>query len=341
LPDAQSQSLERRLALLTSWIRGLPGFGSAVLQPASGDASFRRYFRVQPIADSDIGWIAMDAPPPLEDCRPFLEVAGWLKSMSLNVPDIVAADLEQGFLLMSDLGRQTYLDGLRSDPERSGALYNDAIDALLLLQQRGVVFQGKLKAYDRALLKTELELFRTWLCERHLGLTFSADEETAWSSACDFVTDSALSQPRVMVHRDYHSRNLMVTPTRNPGILDFQDAVEGPLTYDLVSLLKDCYIRHDDSLVGAAVERFHAGLENRITRVESSELFWRHFELMGIQRHLKAAGIFARLLHRDGKSTYMNDVPLVLEYLREAAARHPELAGLCALIDDRCLPALD
>lgn len=341
LPGEQTQSSESRLQELTLWVRGLPDFGLATLTPASVDASFRRYFRVQPEQAPAATWIAMDAPPPMEDCRPFLAVAGWLKTMSLNVPDILAADLDRGFILMSDMGQHTYLDVLQSDPDRIASLYDDALDALLSLQQRGVIYQHKLPAYNRKLLATELELFRAWMCERHLNLTLSADEQAGWSRACDFLVNSALSQPTVFVHRDFHSRNLMAMETGNPGILDFQDAAEGPLTYDLVSLLKDCYIRLDDARVRAGVERFYAGLESRIKSGGNSETFWTHFELMGVHRHLKAAGIFARLLQRDGKSGYMKDVPLVLEYIREAAIRHAELAPLAALISDRCLPALE
>lgn len=329
---------DERLTDLGSWIRSQAGLSSADIELASGDASFRRYYRV--VAGNE-SWIAMDAPPPMEDCRPFVQVAGWLRAMSLNAPDIVAGDLERGFLLMTDLGDCTYLSAVERNPASIDDLYHDAIDALLLMQQRGTAFQSKLPPYDEGLLRRELALFHDWLCERYLGIAFTAGDERDWQVLCDLLVDNALMQPQVFVHRDYHSRNLMVTEDNNPGIIDFQDAVEGPLTYDLASLLKDCYLRLDVERVADLAGSFYERLDSTLHEVLDRPSFMRRFELTGVQRHLKAAGIFARLLLRDGKDGYIADIPRTLGYVVDAAAGHGELAPLAALIVDRCLPALE
>ena len=319
-----------------AWVRSLPGLSGALLTPASGDASFRRYFRVQSGADS---WIAMDAPPGREDVRPFVEIAGYLRSMSLNAPDIVAGDADRGFLLMTDLGAKTYLQRLSEDPGAMQSLYADALDALLQMQSRGGAFQSRLPPYDETLLRSELALFHDWLCGRHLGIAWRRGDDADWQDVCDLLVDNALSQPTVFVHRDYHSRNLMVMERNNPGILDFQDAVEGPLTYDLVSLLKDCYIRLNTQTIERCLLDF---IDARPTATAADPArIRRWFDLTGVQRHLKAAGIFARLLHRDGKAGYLDDVPQTLAYIVEVAPRYPELAALQSLIESRCLPALE
>ena len=282
----------------------------------------------------------MDAPPPMEDCRSYVKIAGFLRSMSLNVPEILATDLDRGFLLMTDLGSRQYLNVLGSDPALADRLYDDAIDALSRMQRAGRRFLMELPAYDEELLRFEMSLFRDYLCGRHLGITFSTAEETHWQSVCDLLVQSALEQPTVFVHRDYHSRNLMLTGEGNPGILDFQDAVEGPLTYDLVSLLKDCYVRLPDEAIRKRVMRFYDGLDERGVADVDRDAFWRRFELMGVQRHLKAGGIFARLLHRDGKGGYIQDVPRTLRYIVDVASAEPALAFLRELIEKRCLPQL-
>jgi len=335
--DRQSALPGERLDALRRWVRSLEGLGKARLEPASGDASFRRYFRVSSGAST---WIAMDAPPPMEDCRPFVEIAGYLQSMSLNGPDIVAGDVDRGFLLMSDLGRQTYLDRLRDSPAAGDSIYEDAVDALLQLQSKGAVFQAHLPPYDEVLLRNELALFHDWLCERHLGLVFSEADEREWAQVCEILVDNALAQPEVFVHRDFHSRNLMVTAENNPGILDFQDAVEGPLTYDLVSLLRDCYLRLEPGRVAALCRRFVDGLDAGTRARVDGGRFETFFDLMGVQRHLKAAGIFARLLLRDGKDGYLADVPRTLSYIVAVGPRYPALSWLRSLVEQRCLPAL-
>ena len=305
--------------------------------PASSDASFRRYFRLQKGARS---FIVMDAPPENEDCLPFLRVAGYFESMRLNAPRILEANLEDGFLLLSDLGSRPYLDALQEQPDSAPQLYDDAIDALLQMQRRGAAFQNHLPPYDEKLLRFELSLFHDWLCGTHLGIEFTDDDEAYWSWLSDLLVANALDQPQVFVHRDYHSRNLMVSDENNPGILDFQDAVEGPLTYDLVSLLKDCYIKWPAGQVWQWALAFYNGLDASQHDSVDEAQFRRYFELMGVQRHLKAAGIFARLNHRDGKSVYLGDVPRTLSYITELAAGYPELERLVELIEKRVLPGM-
>ena len=324
---------DARLGQLERWLAQFDGLENARPEPASEDASFRRYFRVR----NHESFIVMDAPPP-EDCRKFVVVAGYLQKMGLNAPRIVQADPEQGFLLITDLGTEPYLSVLDTRPELGDALYRDAIDALLTIQANGEEFQGALPPYDEQLLRFELSIFREWLCERHLGLELSVSERSMWHRTCDLLVANALEQPRVFVHRDFHSRNLMRVSERNPGILDFQDALEGPLTYDLVSLLKDCYVRWPTDVIRERVDWFLAGLPEP---VEDEAVFMRHFDLMGAQRHLKAAGIFARLMHRDGKAGYLGDIPRTLGYVVEIAPDYPQLGPLASMIEEKVLPKLE
>lgn len=283
----------------------------------------------------------MDAPPHREDCGPFLRVAAYLAAMDLQVPRVLETNLKQGFLLLTDLGSTQYLQALTADPKRSDALYADAIDSLLTLQSEGQRFQAELPAYDSDLLRSELSLFSDWLCNAHLGIEFSADDARAWSACCDLLVSNALEQPVVFVHRDYHSRNLMLLNDRNPGILDFQDAVAGPYTYDLVSLLKDCYVAWSPEKVLAwATSFFHKRPAETAARIDAAT-FLRHFELMGVQRQLKAAGIFARLYRRDHKPAYMLEIPRTLNYVLEIAPRYHELRFLAQLISERILPRLE
>lgn len=335
--DINDAAADRRLAALQAWTARIDAVAGSHPVPASGDASFRRYFRLQAGADS---FIVMDAPPEREDCLPFLRVAGYLEAMQLNAPRVLEADIDEGFLLLTDLGSRQYLHELQDAPDCADRLYADAMDALYTIQNRGAVFQQLLPPYDDTLLRFELSLFHDWLCETHLGITFSDEDEYRWQTCCDLLVRNALDQPQVFVHRDYHSRNLMFTAAANPGILDFQDAMEGPLTYDLVSLLKDCYIRWPVEQVSAWAAHFHALLDEDIrARVDLAQ-FMRYFELMGVQRHLKAAGIFARLNHRDGKPGYLLDVPRTLSYVVELGPRYEDLDFLMALIEERVLPRL-
>ena len=323
--------------MLKDWLACIDEVAGAELSPATGDASFRRYFRLHLGPKS---FIAMDAPPPQENCLSFMRIAGHLEAMQLNAPRIIKASPEDGFLLLTDLGTTQYLQQLNRAPATVTKLYADALQALFLIQERGSAFQSALPSYDSQLLRFELSLFRDWLCEKYLGIEFSEADETAWQAVCGLLVKNALDQPQVFVHRDYHSRNLMVTDDANPGILDFQDAVEGPFTYDLVSLLKDCYVRWSAAQVRDWASAFYAKLDAPTRAQTSSEQFMRYFDLMGVQRHLKAAGIFARLSHRDGKPGFMADVPRTLQYIAELWPQYSELDFLAPLIGERCLPAL-
>ncbi|CAK0779707.1 N-acetylmuramate/N-acetylglucosamine kinase [Gammaproteobacteria bacterium] len=325
--------MPQRLAMLSLWLESQPGLSGCRIEPASGDASFRRYFRLH---QGQRTWIAMDAPPEREDCRPFVAIAEQLAALGLNVPMPLAQNLEQGFLLLNDLGRQLYLEALNeASVER---LYGDALGALAVIQACGP--RNGLPPYDRELLMREMGLFREWLLGRLLGIALSPSEEAMLSETFTILADNALTQPQVCVHRDYHSRNLMVS-VPNPGILDFQDAVVGPVTYDLVSLLRDCYI----AWPRAQVEDWALGY--RTLAIQSGvfpgcpEAVWlRWFDLMGVQRHLKASGIFARLDQRDGKPGYLKDIPRTLGYIGQIAAYRAELVPLWTLIENAVLPPL-
>ena len=321
--------MDERYRRLERWLSEDCGLQGYALTPASEDASFRRYYRAR-LADGS-SRVAMDAPPDREDCRPFLEVARRLEAAGLHVPHVHAEDLEQGFLLLEDLGSTSYLQALTSSTV--DRLYGDALDALHRMQ-RSAPIEG-LPPYDRDLLLREMWLFPEWLLERHLGLKLIDAERRMLEETFELLIASALEQPVVCVHRDYHSRNLMVVDERNPGIIDFQDAVAGPITYDLVSLLRDCYIRWPGERVDAWVRGF-------FERTGLSDLprFRRWFDRMGVQRHLKAAGIFARLNHRDGKPGYLADIPRTLGYIVEVAKSDAALGPLATLIARHVLPRL-
>lgn len=326
--------MPERVAQITRWLLHDLGFPNFELTPTSSDASFRRYFR---IAFDDETRIVMDAPPGKEDLGPFIKVARLMESMGLHVPRILEENHGEGFLLLSDLGTEQYLAHLNE--ESVGALYRDALDALAELQARGPR-NDELPPYDRDLLLREMELFREWFLGRHLQLRLTQDEHQLLNSSFDLLAESALEQPRVTVHRDYHARNLMVSDP-NPGIIDFQDAVIGPLTYDLVSLLKDCYIAWPRNWVEQWALGFHdIALEAGLTDMRDQGEFLRWFDLMGVQRHLKAVGIFARLNRRDGKPGYLKDIPRTLGYVREVASRYRDLRPLSEFIEARVVPLL-
>jgi len=327
--------LPERLDALKRWLESELEFRDYTINPASSDASFRRYLRV---VHNGENFIVMDAPPAREDSRPFVTVSRLLFDAGLNVPEVIDADLSQGFLLLSDLGSELYLDALDDDSRER--LYADALAGLAVIQACPT---GELPLYDPELLSREMELFREWLVGKHLGLSLTDAQNGMLDDAFALLIDNALAQPKVFVHRDYHSRNLMVTASNNPGILDFQDAMLGPVTYDLVSLLRDCYIKWpveqvDDWALGYQ----QLALQSGILRKEHDDpaLFLRWFDLMGAQRHLKAAGIFARLNHRDGKPGYLADIPRTLSYITDLAERQPELAPLCVFIDKEVLGRL-
>lgn len=319
-----------RLKSLSHWVSAQFDGDNLKLEPASSDASFRRYFRVQPEPEKTL--IVMDAPPEHEDNPAFVKVAALLEQASIHAPKVLAKNMEQGFLLLTDLGTTTYLAADQSDAAGSDVRYQAAVHALLKMQQN--CSAQTLPSYDAKLLDFEMALFRDWLLLKHLGLKLSNVEEEILAQQFSFLRESALQQPQVFVHRDYHSRNLMDCGADSPGILDFQDAVKGPVTYDLVSLLRDCYRRWPDAQVNAWFDLWYngatdLGLLNDASRAQVRQ--W--FDWMGVQRHIKASGIFARLNHRDGKSNYLNDIPLTVSYIREIAGRYEALQPMLPILD--------
>ncbi len=323
-----------RLHRLQTWLKEVLPEKSFELTPASADASFRRYYRIA-FDNGDAPLIVMDAPPERENCAPWLEVAGLFRAAGAHVPDVLAQDLGQGFLLISDLGTTTYLTALaRQDCDESGAarLYADALGALAAIQctSRPAV----LPEYSKDLLLREMQLFPDWYIARHKAVTLTDDERGALDALFDTIAAVNLGEPRVYVHRDYHSRNLMLTGDRNPGIIDFQDAVYGPITYDLVSLLKDAYIDWEEAFTLDLLVRYwetarSLGLPVRTDFAD----FHRDFEWMGVQRHIKVLGIFARLYYRDGKEAYLADMPRVMAYLRKSCKRYRELGPLLKILN--------
>ncbi len=306
------------------------GFAGSRLEPASADASFRRYFRLTRDADS---FIVMDAPPEKEPLGPFVHVAHLLASLDLNVPIVLARDFERGLLLLTDLGTTAYLDELQAGRDVD-ALYRDALRALVRLQVQGREAARALPPYDRAALEREMQLMPEWFLGRHLGVATGPAEREMLERLFEVLAVTALAQPQVLVHRDYHSRNLLRTASANPGILDFQDAVHGALTYDVVSLLKDCYIAWPAARIEGWLEQWRELLlESGFALEASGPELRRWFDLMGLQRHIKVLGIFARLYYRDGKSRYLDDLPRVLAYTRAAAARWPETEGFARSLE--------
>jgi len=330
------ENADLRLQRLERWIAGLPGPPVDRLLPASSDASFRRYFRVHRGGSTQI---AMDAPPEREALDAWLRVARILAATGVHVPPVIAVDAEQGFVLIGDLGKQHYLEALGegADPE---PLYEAAIAALVQMQSGGAALASELPAYDRALLLREMELFTEWFVGRHLGLAPAATQRRTIAEAFDWLCDEALAQPVVLVHRDYHSRNLLVRADGNPGIIDFQDAVRGPVTYDLVSLLKDCYIVWPARRLNGWLDRYReraaaAGIDVGVDRAQ----FLHWFDTMGLQRHVKVLGIFARLWHRDGKPGYLSDLPRVLDYTIAVTSALPALAAFDEYLRGEVVPA--
>ncbi len=319
---------DERLGAVARFAGQALGITAFTIAPASSDASFRRYFRVTAGTNS---WIAMDAPPDKENLGLFVKIAQRLEALGLHVPKVLACDLDAGFALLGDLGQVPYLQ--RLNDETADRLYGDALGALVVLQTGAFADPDFLPPYDDTLLRREMELFPEWYLRRYLSRPPTDAQRHMLEAAFDGLITSAREQPQVWVHRDYHSRNLLVNEVHNPGILDFQDAVHGPITYDLVSLLKDCYIAWPRSRVVDWVKGYcHLSRESGLHRCEDDALFLEWFDRMGIQRHLKVAGIFARLHLRDGKSGYLADLPLTMRYLKEATAIYPDLAELHAFL---------
>ena len=328
---------DARLALIERWLSRELRLEVARIEPASSDASFRRYFRVFVARGS---YVVMDAPPGREDVRPYLKVSQLLEECGAHVPHVHQADPLRGLLLLEDLGRTLYLERLLAG-EDSERLYGDALDALARIQLRGRAACAQLAPYDRSALLREMALMPEWFLGRHLALTLSADESQLLAAAFEFLIGAALAQPLVFVHRDYHSRNLMVVAARNPGIIDFQDALRGPVGYDLVSLLKDCYIDWPRARVVGWVAAFRARLLGSGGEAGASEAEFLHwFDLIGVQRHIKVLGIFCRLWYRDGKPGYLPDLPRTLAYVREVCAQHAPLAALGHFLEERVAAAL-
>jgi hypothetical protein len=321
--------LDERLTALCRWSADRLGSGYEIA-PASADASFRRYFRAR---RDDRTYIVMDAPPDKEDMHPYVRIAIRFRALGLHVPEVFEIDHENGFFLLSDLGTRLYLPELCD--ETVERLYGDALGALAVLQTATVTEPGFLPEYSERILNFEMSLFRDWYLGRHLGLAPSDARNAVLDQTFALLTDSARTQPQVWVHRDYHSRNLLVARKNNPGIVDFQDALLGPVTYDLVSLLRDCYVAWPRPRVEEwALGFFELARQSGVPVGEDEIAFLRWFDLMGVQRHLKATGIFARLNHRDGKPGYLGDIPRTLGYAYEVSGRYPELAPFRALIED-------
>jgi aminoglycoside/choline kinase family phosphotransferase len=320
-----AERAERRL----QWSRQALGDATLSLVPASSDASFRSYWRTVGTAPA---WIVMDAPPAHEDVRPWIAIAHRLRAAGLNAPQVHAENVDEGFLLISDLGTRLYLPALNE--ATVDTLYAAATDALLVMASR--VDATGLPPYDEARLVAEMELMPTWFLQRHLGYTPECEEWDIIESAFRVLIDNADAQPTVFVHRDFHSRNLLLPHgDEGPGIIDFQDALRGPLTYDLVSLLRDCYIVWPEARVQDWVETFRTrAVAAGLTRADAAR-FRRWLDLMGVQRHLKVLGIFCRLWYRDGKAGYLADLPRVWAYTRDVGRRYPELAALIELLQSR------
>lgn len=330
----------QRLSTLLGWIEELQASQvidveeSWELLPVSGDASFRRYFRVQAGNQS---WIAVDAPPETENTAAFVSIAQSWYRQGVHVPEVISVDLKQGFMLLSDFGDELFLPALTE--QSADHFYQLAMAELFLIQRCEA---DLLPIYDGALLQREMELFTQWFVASLLDIDLSVEECECMNAVFSLLKTSALEQPVVCVHRDYHSRNLMITTQRTPGVIDFQDAVKGPATYDLVSLLRDCYISWSDEQVYNWVDFFREKLveQHRVSPEVTKACFDRWFDLMGMQRHLKAIGIFARLSIRDDKHGYLHDIPRTMGYVYQVAAKYPEFKRFKMLLDETVLPAM-
>jgi len=328
--------MDTRQREIADWLEKELGLSQVELAPASSDASFRRYFRC---FKNNEALIVMDAPPQHEDCQSFIDIANTMGKLGLNVPKVHLIDLERGYLLLSDLGSVQYLEQLNE--QNAAKLYADALATLKRLQFRGSQEILLLPDYDTHLLQREMELFREWFVVQQLNCELSANDNQIMDEAFFLLTESALVQPRVWVHRDYHSRNLMVTAKNNPGVLDFQDAVYGPVTYDLVSLLRDCYVSWSLPRVESWVENYYLQIKETLLGDDVDlALFQKWFDWMGVQRHLKAIGIFSRLNIRDGKAGYLADIPRTFSYLTEVTSSYTELAELNRVLERRIKPLM-
>jgi hypothetical protein len=328
---------DARLAELKAWLTRDLQWRINRVRPASADASFRRYFRVW---RGESTFVVMDAPPQKEDMQPYLKISRLLERCGVHVPHIHEVDVDRGFMVLEDLGVVQYLERLRAGGAEQ-QLYGDALATLATLQVRGQEVAAELGPYDRAPLARELQLFPEWFLEKHLRLELTPEERALITVTFEFLLAEALEQPTVFVHRDFHSRNLMVLPTNNPGVIDFQDALRGPIGYDLVSLLKDCYIAWPRERVESWVRAHRRDVLARGLRAGADDReFLRWFDLIGVQRHIKVLGIFCRLWYRDKKPGYLADLPLTLNYVRDACARYSELSEFAKWLESRIVPFL-
>ncbi len=327
---------DREKAIL-QWLTNDLNLNITQFEPASSDASFRRYFRVQ---YAQRHYIVMDAPPDKEDTTPFIKVALLFEQAQVNVPHIIQQNTQQGFLLLEDFGSHCLLDRLNESTDESiiEALYKDALDGLFTLQKNVNIETCDLPCYDAQLLQRELFLFTDWFLGQQCGLILNNAQQAVIKTSNELLINSALQQTQVCVHRDYHSRNLMHVTTNNPGVIDFQDAVIGPITYDAVSLLRDCYISWPESKVEQHLKSYFQQLKQAYLINCNFVQFKRDFDLMGIQRHLKAIGIFSRLNIRDGKSAYLSDIPRTLNYVTSISQRYPELEEFHTFLMETVLP---
>jgi len=327
-------STDPRLEALAAWMAALNVVDAASARPASSDASFRRYFRVNVLPEhrASLGatLIVMDAPPERENVLGFVKLDEMLTHAGVTVPRIVATDYERGFMLMSDLGNTTYLQVL--DHDNASAMYADALEALVKFQLTSE--PDVLPEYDRAFLQRELTIFTEWYLGHHLQATLTDKQQAELQAVFDAILANVTAQPQVYVHRDFHSRNLMQVDAGNPGVLDFQDALYGPITYDVVSLLRDAYVQWDEELVlDWAIRYWQHARELGLPVNKDIDAFYQDFEYMGLQRHLKILGIFCRLHYRDGKDQYLGDLPTVMDYVRKTAGRYKDLKPLVRLLD--------
>lgn len=330
ITDQQINNSDNREALLKGWLASISDRLLSNIQPASADASFRRYFRV---TDENNGetYIVMDAPPDKENCEPFIHVTQLLRNAGVNAPEIIKENKQQGFLLISDLGNKLYLDHLTD--ERADGLYEKAISALILMQK----IENSLPLYNEQRLRDEIDLFEPWYLNKHLDIHLNDTQKINLSSVTDLLIRNAIEQPQVFVHRDYHSRNIMFLKEMNPGVIDYQDAVIGPITYDLVSLLKDCYIEWPENRIDRWIDVYLEKSNGSHGPAFNKHQFIRWFDLMGLQRHLKVLGIFSRLNYRDKKNQYLENLPLTLKYVTKVCDNYKELEPLRQLLEDLVL----
>lgn len=327
---------DKRELDLKAWCEAQTGIAQPQLEVVSGDASFRRYYRA---TDGRQSLIAVDCPPGKEDMTPFIAVADAYQQAGVRVPAILAVDKQNGFMLQSDFGHILLLSKLH--PRNARNYYKHALSILPEIMSVTSTKMGVLPDYDEALLQRELALFKDWLLNTHLAVSWNAEDESIWSSFCQQMVANALNQPQVGVHRDYHSRNLMVLDDETLGVIDFQDAVRGPITYDAVSLLRDCYVDWPDEWVAELAEQLRQQLieQQQLAATIDQQQWRRWFDWMGLQRHTKAAGIFARLAHRDNKPGYLKDVPRTLNYLMQVSGNYPQLADYHQWLQQRVIPA--